>query len=83
VFDVSIKISIFYLNKIYLLFSHIFFYRLFLHTYISLYGRLSTMSQANWLRDRRHDPTREKARSGGEIITWYLPTTFAVRLSCS
>jgi hypothetical protein len=53
--DVSIKISIFYLKKIYLLFSHIFFDRLFSHTYISLYDRLSTMSQANWLRERRHN----------------------------
>jgi hypothetical protein len=52
--DVSIKINIFYLKKIYLLFLH-FFYRLFSHTYISLYGRLSTMLQANWLRERRHD----------------------------
>jgi hypothetical protein len=53
--DVSIKISIFYLKKIYLLFSHIFFIRLFSHTYISLYGRFLTMSQASWLCNRRHD----------------------------
>ena len=53
--DISIKISIFYLKKVYLLFLHIFFYKLFSHTYISLYGRLLTMSQANWLCKRRHN----------------------------